>query len=238
VHVELRQGGRKQEQTFSLFKNRPEFLDDHWKLGAIPLQRVAISADAAVPSLSVNGVAVPTRQENPSAFSTYFSAPAFPGSYSVGLPEGEKHLAAAQQEVLVAIGSATQAPEGAKLTVTASESLRAETSRQVDAALSACAKSTDMEPQGCPFSRFAFGDVRNVKWSITSEPDYTMERSFDGTWRLSGGTPGEASVSYERNASFSKDRPEWEKETDQVPFYVRGSVSTVSDRVVVKLSRF
>ncbi|GAA1270875.1 hypothetical protein [Arthrobacter pascens] len=238
VHVELRQGGRRHEQAFSLYKNRPEFLDDHWKLGTIPLQRVAISADAAVPTLAINGVAVPTGQEDPNAFATYFSVPAFPGSYSVGLPEGEKYLAAAQQEVLVAIGSAPQSADDAKLTVTASEQLRAETSRQVDAALAACAKSTEMDPQGCPFSRFAFGDVRNVKWSITSEPDYTMQRSFDGTWRLSGGTPGEASVAYERNASFSKTSPEWEKETDQMDFYVRGTVSIASDKVQVKLSAY
>ena len=238
VHVELRQGGRRHEQAFSLYKNRPEFLDDHWRLGTIPLQRVAVSADAAVPSLTINGVAVPTGQEDANAFATYFSVPAFPGSYSVGLPEGEKYLAAAQQEVLVAIGSAPQPAEDAKLTVTASERLRAETSRQVDAALAACAKSTEMDPPGCPFSRFAFGDVRNVKWSITSEPDYTMQRSFDGEWRLSGGTPGEASVTYERNASFSKASPEWEKETDQMDFYVRGTVSIASDKVQVELSAY
>lgn len=238
VHVELRQGGRKHEQAFSLRKNQPELLDDNWTFGSTPLQRVAVTADAAVKSLSINGVTVPTGQENENAFSTYFSVPAFPGSYSVGLPEDEKYLAAAKQEVLVAVGSAPQAAEDAKLTVTASEHLQSETSRQVDAALAACAKSTEMDPPGCPFSGFAFGDVRNVKWSITSEPDYTMQRSFDGTWRLSGATPGEASVTYERNASFSRTRPEWEKETDQVDFYLRGSVSVAAGTVQVKLSTF
>jgi hypothetical protein len=238
VHVELRQGGRKHEQAFSLRKNQPELLDDNWTFGSTPLQRVAVTADAAVKSLSINGVTVPTGQENENAFSTYFSVPAFPGSYSVGLPEDEKYLAAAKQEVLVAVGSAPQAAEDAKLTVTASEHLQAETSRQVDAALAACAKSTEMDPQGCPFSGFAFGDIRNVKWSITSEPDYTMQRSFDGTWRLSGATPGEASVTYERNASFSRTSPEWEKESDQVDFYLRGSVSVAADTVQVKLSAF
>lgn len=238
VRVELRQGGRKYEQAFSLFKSRPELLDDHWKLGGSPLQRISISADAPVSTLSVNGVAVATGQGNTSAFGTNLSLPAFPGAYSVGLPESEKHLAAAEQEVLVPIGAAGQAPETARLTVQASESLRTETSRQVTAALAACEKSTELEPEGCPFYTFAFGDVRNVKWSVDAEPDYTMQRSFDGAWRLSGSTPGKASVSYERNASFSKARPEWEKETRKVDFYVRGSVSVASDNVVVKLSRF
>jgi hypothetical protein len=238
VRVELRQGGRKYEQAFSLFKSRPEFLDDHWKLGGSPLQRISISADAPVSALSVNGVAVATGQGNTSAFGTNLSLPAFPGAYSVGLPESEKHLAAAEQEVLVPIGAAGQAPETARLTVQASESLRTETTRQVTAALAGCEKSTELEPEGCPFYTFAFGDVRNVKWSVDSEPDYTMQRSFDGAWRLSGSTPGKASVSYERNASFSKARPEWEKETRKVDFYVRGSVSVASDNVVVKLSRF
>lgn len=237
VRVELRQGGRKYEQAFSLFKSRPEFLDDHWKLGGSPLQRISISADAPVPALSVNGIAVATGQGDTSAFGTNFSLPAFPGSYTVGLPESEKHLAAAEQQVLVPIGAAGQAPETARLTVQASESLRTETSRQVAAALAACEKSTELEPEGCPFYVFAFGDVRNVKWSVDAEPDYAMQRSFDGAWRLSGGTPGEASVSYERNA-FSKTRPEWEKETKKVDFSVRGSVSVVADKVVVKLSRF
>jgi hypothetical protein len=54
----------------------------------------------------------------------------------------------------------------------------------------------------------------------------------------SGGKAGEATVSYERNASFSKTDPEWEKETDQMQFYVRGNVSVESDKVLVSLSRF
>jgi hypothetical protein len=238
VRVELRQGGRKYEQAFSLFKSRPEFLDDHWKLGGSPLQRISISADAPVSAFSVNGIAVATGQGETSAFGTNISLPAFPGSYTVSLPESEKHLEAAEEQVLVPIGAAGQAPETVRLTLQASESLRTETSRQVAAALAACEKSTELEPDGCPFYWFAFGDVRKVKWSVDSEPDYTMQRSFDGVWRLSGGTPGKASVSYERNASFSRTSPEWEKETEEVDFSVRGSVSVVSDKVVVKLSRF
>ncbi|MBT2548297.1 hypothetical protein [Arthrobacter sp. ISL-65] len=238
VRAELRQGGRKYEQTFALVKNQPELLDDHWKLEAFPLQQVTVSADVPLAAVSVNGVPVAAGQNEATAFGTNISLPAFPGSYSVGLPDSEKYLSAEDQQVVVSGGSLPQAPGTARLTVKASDALVAETSRQVATALAACEKSTDIEPEGCPFSRFAFGDVRNVKWSITADPDYGLSRSFDGTWRLSGGKAGEATVSYERNASFSKTNPEWEKETDQVQFYVRGNVSVESDKVLVSLSRF
>jgi hypothetical protein len=238
VRAELRQGGRKYEQTFALVKNQPELVDDHWKLEAFPLQQVTASVDVPLAAVSVNGVTVPAGQNEVTALGTNISLPAFPGSYSVGLPDSEKHLSVEDQQVVVSGGSLPQAPETARLTVKASDALVAETSRQVAAALAACEKSTDIEPEGCPFSRFAFGDVRNVKWSITADPDYGLSRSFDGTWRLSGGKAGEATVSYERNASFSKTDPEWEKETDQMQFYVRGNVSVESDKVLVSLSRF
>lgn len=238
VRAELRQGGRRYEQTFTLTKNRPELLDDHWKLQAFPLQNVTVFADAPVPAVSVNGVTVPASQNGATGLDTNISLPAFPGSYSVGLPDSEKYLSADDEQVVISGGSLPQAPETARLTVKASEALVQETSRQVAAALAACEKSTDIEPEGCPFSWFAFGDVRNVKWSVTTDPDYGLTRSFDGTWRLSGGKAGEATVSYERNASFSKTDPEWEKETDEVQFYVRGDVSVESGKVVVTLSRF
>lgn len=238
VRAELRQGGRKYDQTFTLTKNRPELLDDHWKLEAFPLQQVAVSTNAPVSAVLINGVTVAAGQNGPTDFGTNISLPAFPGSYSIGLPGSEKYLSAEEQQVVVEGGSLPQAPESARLTVTASDALEEETSRQVAAALSACEKSADIEPEGCPFSWFAFGDVRNVKWSITTDPEYTLTRSFDGTWRLSGGNSGEATVNYERNASFSKTDPEWENETDQVQFYVRGNVSVESGKVVVTLSRF
>ncbi|RAM38160.1 hypothetical protein [Arthrobacter globiformis] len=238
VSAELRQGGRKYEQTFALVKNQPALLDDHWKLEAFPLQQVTVSADVPLAAVSVNGITIPAGQNEATAFGTNISLPAFPGSYSVGLPDSEKYLSVEDQQVVVSGGSLPQAPETARLTVKASDELVAETSRQVAAALTACEKSTDLEPEGCPFSRFAFGDVRNVKWSITADPDYGLSRSFDGTWRLSGGNAGEATVSYERNASFSKTDPEWEKETDKMQFYVRGNVSIEAGKVLVSLSRF
>jgi hypothetical protein len=211
VRAELRQGGRKYEQTFALVKDQPELLDDHWKLEAFPLQQVTASVDVPLAAVSVNGVTVPAGQNEVTAFGTIISLPAFPGSYSVGLPDSEKYLSVEDQQVVVSGGSLPQGPSTAKLTVKASDALVAETSRQVAAALAACEKSTDIEPEGCPFSRFAFGDVRNVKWSITADPDYGLSRSFDGTWRLSGGKAGEATVSYERNASFSQTDPEWKR---------------------------
>ncbi|WP_314192221.1 hypothetical protein [uncultured Arthrobacter sp.] len=238
VRAELRQGGRKYEQTFTLVKNRPELLDDHWKLEAFPLQHVIISADAPLAAVSVNGITVTADQNDASAYGTNISLPAFPGSYSVGLPDSEKYLSVEDQHVMVSGGALLQAPETARLTVKASDALVAETSRQVAAALDACEKSTDIEPEGCPFSGFAFGEIRNVKWSVTADADYGLTQSFDGTWRLSGGKAGEATVSYERNASFSKANPEWEKETDKVQFYVRGNVSVESGKVLVTLSTF
>jgi hypothetical protein len=238
IRAELRQGGRKYEQTFALVKNQPELLDDHWKLEAFPLQQVTASVDVPLAAVSVNGVTVPAGQNEVTAFGTNISLPAFPGSYDVGLPDSEKYLSVEDRQVVVSGGSLPQAPEAARLTVKASDALVAETSRQVAGALAACENSTDIEPEGCPFSQFAFGDVRNVKWSITADPDYGLSRSFDGTWRLSGGKAGEATVSYERNASFSKAEPEWEKETDQMQFYVRGNVTVESDKVLVSLSRF
>lgn len=238
VLVELRQDGRKSEDTYMLVKDHPSLLDDNWKLQTSGLQVLTLTADVPVDGFSVNGVVAGPPDSGPATRTETLTLSAFPGEYTVTLPETEKFLTAKAKRTLVTIGTRAQAPEGVDLEVTASEALHTEVRRQVEAAWAECAKSTEMKPKGCPFRGYAFGDTRSVKWSIVSKPEYSLERSYSGGWRLRSETDGKAEVSYEENSSYNKDKPDWKPRTDSLRFGAHGEVNLDSEKVLLKVASF
>ncbi|MBT2513762.1 hypothetical protein [Arthrobacter sp. ISL-30] len=239
VRAELRQSGRKTEVVYGLAKVDPELLDDRWRLTADASQPVTLTVDTAVEAVRVNGVEVPVT-DAPDAYSrkSTLTLAAFPGEYTLALGVQEKYLAAVEAKAFVTIGTGKQAPDGAGLKTEASEALRAEVAQHVDVALAGCAASDKLSPENCPFSVYAFGDVRGVSWSVTRKPTYELLRSSDGGWRLSGGASGLAAVNYERNASWNKDKPDWKPDSDSDEFQLRGAVSIEGGKVIVELSRY
>ena len=238
VRVEVRQDGRKSEVPFTLTKDHPQLLDDNWKLKSNGFNMVGLSADADVAAFSVNGVTINNFKATSSGLGSALSLPAFPGEYVIGLPKTEKYISAKEERLLVTIGSSVGAAGSARLEVGASDELQGEVSRQVDAAWAACAASTELNPAGCPFYSFASGETRNVKWTITDKPKYSLRKSYDGTWRLATETAGKATVRYDLNSSFRRDQPDWKPESKSVRFSTYGSVTAGSAGVEVKLSGF
>lgn len=81
-----------------------------------------------------------------------------------------------------------------------------EVQRQVDAQLDTCAASTELRPDGCPFSAYAWGDTKDVAWKITTYPKVDV-RSTDSF----SAYDGRATVTYQRkdwNDKWAKDESE------------------------------
>lgn len=238
VRVEVRQDGRRAEVPFVLNKEHPDLLDDHWKLQSDGFNTVRLSADAPVAAFSVNGVGTVTPKNQSGGYGSSIELPVFPGEYTVGLPSREKYLEAKEKRILVGIGTSVQSTGSTSLEVTASKELLTEVNRQVGSALSKCAASQELRPEGCPFYTFEFGETRNVKWAVPVNPEISLRSSYDGTWRISTETTGKAEVSYERNASFNRSNPDWKQEKDSVSVRVYGTVRMDSDSVLVELSKY
>jgi len=111
----------------------------------------------------------------------------------------------------------------------ASDAFKQEVQRQIDAYLTACMSSTDLEPENCPNSVYAGGDVRNVKWTMDQAPTPDFD-SFDGTFPadLSYGEPGQATVTYESDESYGFGAPDWQPQTEQSDLYL-SSVTVTQD---------
>ncbi|MFB9713636.1 hypothetical protein [Arthrobacter methylotrophus] len=236
VWVEVRQDGRRSEIPFVLDMEHPDILDDHWKLQSRGFNTVRLSADAAVSAFSVNGVGTVAAPRG--GYGSAIELPAFPGEYTIGLPAKEKYLAAKEKRILVGMVTSVRTTEDTSLEVTGSNELAAEVDRQVGAALSKCAASKELSPEGCPFYTFGFGETRNVKWAVPVSPKISVRPSYNGTWRISTATAGTAEVSYERNTSFNPSTPDWKQENDSVAVRVYGTATVNSDSVSVELSKY
>ncbi|WP_018587712.1 zinc ribbon domain-containing protein [Salinispora arenicola] len=106
----------------------------------------------------INGQAVPTREG-------YARARVFPGVHEVRLaddPLFEAEPEAAEVGLLK--------PHAVPLMPTLRESARDEVESQVKAYLDECAKSTDLSPDGCPFSWIEIGTSKKVEWTIDAYP--------------------------------------------------------------------
>ncbi|WP_426997552.1 hypothetical protein [Pseudarthrobacter sp. N5] len=237
VRVELRQDGRRTEVPFTLSTGEVQVLDDDWRLKSNRLNTVFLSANADVGAFAVNGVTVNIADKGQPGSRTV-SLPAFPGEYTVGIPASEQYVSAQERRIQVQAGTGAQAPHTATLQVTASKELEREAAKQIDAFLTACAASTELRPKGCPFVSYEFSDTRNVKWAISEKPQYSLEQSYDGGWRIATKRSGNADVSYERNASYMSDKPDWKPEKDAVAFSVNGTVRVDSGTVVAELSHY
>jgi len=109
----------------------------------------------------------------------------------------------------------------------ASDALRQEVQRQVDAYLATCIASTELDPDRCPNSTYAGTDVRNVVWHLDEAPTPDFEY-FDGTFPadLGYGESGHATVTYESDQSYGFGEPDWQPETEESDLYLSSVVVT------------
>ena len=243
VVAELRQDGRKQRMSYSLRKDNPDLLNDHWRMESAPISDLSVSLDTWVPAVLINGQEVKTGVDSGSYSRSELRIPALPGEYVVELRGSETYLEAEKSTALLKLGESQQA--GAALSVEASDELVNEVNAQAEAYLAQCLKSTEAAPADCPNSTYAGSSYsRNFSWTLDAKPTFSLTK--DGlfskgstlVWRLSTETAGKATVSYESNKSFSSTKPDWQpaKETDSISF--GANVTVANGDVQVKFSRY
>ncbi|WP_430297788.1 hypothetical protein [Sinomonas sp. B1-1] len=259
VVVELSQGGRTERQTFTVSKRDPSLLDDHWTVDSGSLVRpLTVAVNTKNPKVLANGTAVSTGASDVKVGNSYAfgaaDAPtgpdgwlsdrttamtfyALPGEYTFGIDTGSPLLEVPEQRLRVAIGA--QAPATAGLRAAPSRAFQDQLDASVKAFLDRCAartelsKSSSSSDSACPFDRSAWSgyDYRNVHWSITKAPAYTVgDRVYsDGAVAVQPKAPGAAELTYQSKStsSYAKDSP-YTDTKDSTSIYLYG-VAKVRD---------
>lgn len=161
-------GGERQKLTLNLRReNEPAAgLFHRWRIvdGVYPISVRAPGLDAVV----IAGVRVPYAED-----ADGLTVAAFPGAYSVALPE--QPLFTASEATLYAGVLQEGSARTVEIVPTIKSTARSEVDRQVRAYVDTCARSAVLEPDNCPFSAFSFsGEVRNVRWQINRYPTIAL----------------------------------------------------------------
>ena len=121
-----------------------------------------------------------------------------------------------------------------------SDQLREKVDTAIADWVNACMKATELSPEDCPQDAFGSGDTqRKVRWTLTTMPTVSWSY-FDGSFpfNLSSEMTGEATVSYEYDASYGFGTPDWTKETEQEDLYVNATVDLVDGEPVVTFESY
>lgn len=231
VTVEVRLEGPESpvDAELTLEKDgRTAVLFDKWRVTDGGLARVVtVSMPSGAGDLTVNDVAVDPLDDN---------VWMLPGAYVFDAFSGNQWLESSGEPFTVVGDEDYQYAEvpGA----VASDEFREEVQRQVDAYLADCMASTDLEPENCPNTAYAFADVRNVTWTLDQAPTPDIE-SFDGTFPadLSYGDSGRATVTYEVDESYGYGPRDWQKQTEESDLYLSSvTVTEEGGSLVVSIS--
>jgi hypothetical protein len=174
VEVSFELGGERRDLTLHLRRDarRMAGLFDRWR---ILDGRYKVSVRA--PGLDTVVIAgVPVRFPEGAHEVT---VAAFPGAYSVALPEHPLFTAA---EATLYAGVVSEDPDPTVEIIPAiAPAARDEIERQVRAHLDTCAESTELAPENCPFFVFSFfRDVQSVRWQIDRYPTISVDVDAGG----------------------------------------------------------
>lgn len=252
VVVELGQGGRTERTTFMVSKRDPNLFDDNWAVESGSLVRpVSVAVNITNPKVTANGSDVAAAgadvkvgpsysfgssgsQAGPDGWlsdrTTTLTFYALPGRYTFGIDTGNRLLEGPEQQADVGIGR--QAPAFADLKAVPSKEFRDQLDTSVKALLDHCAARTALSVSvafteaECPFDRSGWSgyDYRNVHWSITKAPTYTVgERIYaDGAVAVAPKASGAAELTYQSKStsSYAKDSPYTDtKDTVSISLY-------------------
>lgn len=226
VEVSFELGGERRDLTLHLRRDgrRIAGLFDRWRIldGRYPVSVRAPGLDAVV----VAGVPVPFPEG-----AHEVTVAAFPGAYSVALPEHPLFTAA--EATLYAPGVVSEDFDPTVEIIPAiTPTGRDEVERQVRAYLDACADRTELAPEDCPFSMFTYGDVRSVRWQIDRYPTISVavDARGRGAFVVETITRGFAVAVWEEVA--------WDgsavEHTDEVAFSVSGIVTVSGGRATFR----
>ncbi|GAB3156282.1 hypothetical protein GCM10027290_53930 [Micromonospora sonneratiae] len=207
---------RSDESTLGMFRR--------WHI-TNGLFSASVSA-AAVKSFVLNGKEIVADEDND------LGRPALIGAYKFGVGDnrffeaepGTLYVTGVSYEDMTRPGDTSEdvEPGHVRLTVRLKEATRQEIDQQIDAYLNRCAESADLDPDGCPFSTYIWGEATEVSWKITRKP--TIEIAFSGSGLVvDTETRGEAEVSYNSSGTAR---------SETISFRVRGIVSLDGEKLV------
>lgn len=233
VDLEGPEDGDDVELTLTPDGKRALFFDD-WKVDEGGLAReVTLSVPESSSSVEANGVTVEATGGEEADFW------ALPGSY-VFNPYADNPWLEAGDERTSVPGADTFGVYAETGQPGPSDQLRDEVDTAIADRVNACMKATDLSPDDCPQDAFGSGDTqRKVVWTLTTMPTVSWDY-FDGTFPvdLSSDVTGEATVTYEYDASYGFGAPDWTKETEQEDLYVNATVDLVDGEPVVTFETY
>jgi hypothetical protein len=203
VSASITQGDEEYDATFTLEKAGKAFVVfDTWRLQAPELGVVSYTVSAPEgTAVAVSGV--DTTDLAPGDGGAV-ELPALPGTYTVALA-GESDVFAAEPLTASVVGFGADAvtttnaagEEANALTVTLTDTAVSAGEDAVDAYLDGCAASTELRPEGCPFS--AQGETEgfeysNCVWTLDPRPTFAIGE-FDGSeWEVTTESSGSAAL--------------------------------------------
>lgn len=233
VDLEGPEDGDDVELTLTPDGKRALFFDD-WKVDEGGLAReVTLSVPESSSSVEANGVTVEATGGEEADFW------ALPGSYVFNPHAGNPWLEAGDERTSVP-GADTFGVYAETGQPGPSDQLRDEVDTAIADWVGACMKATNLSPDDCPQDAFGSGDTqRKVVWTLTTMPTVSWDY-FDGTFPvdLSSDVTGEATVTYEYDASYGYGAPDWTKETEQEDLYVNATVDLVDGEPVVTFETY
>ena len=144
-------------QVSCIFKN--------WNITTPLVKEISVYASPAITNFTVNGVKVGAKNATASDSGTGTPGKVYPGSYTVKpVTSGDP---TADSTTLT-----TSSESSASISAEPTDALADEINAKIKDKLDTCAKSTDAQPEGCPFSMYGSDDdYRNIAWNITEYPD-------------------------------------------------------------------
>ncbi|MFD1848357.1 hypothetical protein [Arthrobacter flavus] len=233
VEAEVTQGGQTSSTSFTLrTEGRQAGIFDGWQLLFVPEQRIVIEAET--PTVMINGAEVQMPGSDGLALHELV---VLPGTYTVSVPNDDPFYDHGEpREVTARFGESASVP--AFETTRSPEFEDAAIAAAADY-VAACMAQTTMEVEPCGLNEYSWGDdedVRNVKWELVTEPEYSIGEDFwtDGeAVNLSG---GEALVTYQENDAWGDEPDEWEDVERSHSLYLNLMVTVQDGEVTVDQS--
>jgi hypothetical protein len=188
VRATLKQSSGTSPVTFQLVKNGTDFgIFPKWELSPVAVGTTRISVNAPDDAtVQVGGVSVKPDKDGT------IGLRALPGTYPVTFGSNQYYTAKAASSTINGLGS-TSLSEPVTMAATITEAGTKAATDAVNAYFNNCVASTSLSPQGCPIglsNASDFTNVANVKWTVVTAPQFTIDSTWSDGWAVDTTTPG------------------------------------------------
>lgn len=227
VEVTYSLNGKNMTDTLTINKSGSKFMIfSNWEISTPLLKTVSVSVPDTVSSLSINGIDVTSKNAQKKSGNTW-SLRVYPGTYKVKTADS-KYITS---DTVTIRTNSEDYDSTDSISIKPTKELKTALSDAVKTQLDECAKSTDYEPEDCPFGLSLYGDdddYRNFAWSIIKYPKISNINLEDGSFSTES---GKAKCTYEEK----KYDDSWGSEDTSDTFNTSGSFTIKNDKLKVSL---